>query len=175
MKKIYIFLLFIFTLTTANAKIITGEVSYTLNSARNEVMSQTPKPVSSEVLRANIYDTNNRENKTTLLQGKTEVKDRILAYFSDGSYGVMHKNNPTYVFYYNDGGILTHTEVKDSLKYPYKTYKYNTTGKLINMTLRVSENETFIFKPTGELIAHWINDKCYDENNNIIMTRNILK
>lgn len=175
MKKIYIFLLFIFTLTTANAKIITGEVSYTLNSARNEVMSQTPKPVSSEVLRANIYDTNNRENKTTLLQGKTEVKDRILAYFSDGSYGVMHKNNPTYVFYYNNEGILTHTEVKDSLKYPYKTYKYNTTGKLINMTLRVSENETFIFKPTGELIAHWINDKCYDENNNIIMTRNILK
>ena len=175
MKKIYIFLLFIFTLTTANARIITGEVSYTVNSARNDVLSQNPIPVSNELLRANIYDINNKENKTILLQGKTEVKDRILAYFSDGSYGVIHKNNPTNVFYYNNEGILTHTEIKDSLKYPYKTYKYDTTGKLINMTLRVSENETFIFKPTGELIAHWLDNKCYDENHTIIMTRNILK
>ena len=43
------------------------------------------------------------------------------------------------------------------------------------MTLRVSENETFIFSPLGKLIGHWVSANCYDENGNIIMKRKILK
>lgn len=176
MKKLFLLIIcFIFLAPCSDSKIITGEVEYNVNSAREEAFSEKPLTPNKYVLQSNITDRNNLENKTTLLKGITEIKDRTLAYFSDGSYGVMYKDNPTSVFYYNSNGILTHNEIKDSLTYPYKTYKYNTYGKLVNITLRISEDETFIFKPSGEMIAHWKKENCYDENNNIIMTRKILK
>ena len=43
------------------------------------------------------------------------------------------------------------------------------------MSMRVSENETFIFSPLGKLLGHWLNENCYDESKNVIMTRKIVK
>jgi hypothetical protein len=65
--------------------------------------------------------------------------------------------------------------VKDSLEYPFKTYKYSTDGKLVNTSLRVSEDEAFVFLKSGKLLAHWIGAYCYDEDDNAIMTRRIYK
>ena len=36
-------------------------------------------------------------------------------------------------------------------------------------------DETFIFSPFGELLGHWVGDNCYDENGNVVMTRQIMK
>lgn len=175
MKKFFaISLLFIFS-TGTNATVITGGVKYDINSAKTEILTTQPPLLHSQLLRNHIIDTNLYINKKVLLKGITELKDRTLAQFSDGSYGIIYKNNPTNVFYYNNKGYLTHTELKDSVEYPYKAYKYDTFGNLINISLRTSEYETFIFKPSGELIAHWYKEQCFDENNNIIMTRKILK
>ena len=80
-----------------------------------------------------------------------------------------------HVWYYNKGGELINAEVKTGTKYPYKTYKYSPEGELVNMTLRVSLNETFIFSPIGKLIGHWVGQNCYDESGRIIMTRKVLK
>ena len=176
MKKAVITVLLVFCIfLPAQSKIITGEVQYSVNNARSEVLNQTPAPFNRETIRANIYDYNKRENQTALLKGITDLKDRTLAQFSDGSYGVIYKQNLSEVFYYGSDGILTHNEKRESLNYPYKSYKYSTGGKLVNMSLRVSEDETFIFEPDGKLIAHWMGEYCYDENDNIIMKRKILK
>lgn len=176
MKKVFITLLVIFGfILPSNSKVITGEIQYSANTARDEVFTQKAVSFDRETIKANIYDYNKAENQIALLKGVTELKDRTLALFSDGSYGVIYKQNPLDVFYYNSDGILTHNEKKDSLNYPYKSYKYTTNGKPVNMSLRVSEDETFIFEPNGKLIAHWLGVCCYDEDNNIIMKRKILK
>ena len=175
MKKVIVVVFLIFFGLPATAKIITGEVQYNVNGARQEVMSTEIPAFDRTKIKANIYDYGRAENLGSLLKGVTELKDRTLAYFSDGSYGVTYNDNPLDVFYYGNDGILTHNEVRDSVKYPYKSYKYTTGGKLVNMSLRVSEDETFIFEPDGKLIAHWLGACCYDEENNVIMRRKILK
>jgi hypothetical protein len=176
MKKIFItiFGTIIFTVS-ADATVITGGVKYDINSAKDAVMTTQPPFLSSQLVKNNILDPNSNTNNSALLRGITELKDRTLAQFSDQSYGIIYKNNPTNVFYYNENGYLTHIELKDSVEYPYKAYKYNTFGNLINISLRTSEEETFIFNPSGKLIAHWVKSQCFDENNNVIMTRKIYK
>ena len=62
-------------------------------------------------------------------------------------------------------------EIRDGLKYPFKAYKYAPTRELINMSLRVSKGETFIYTPQGELIAHWVGMYGYDAKGNVILTR----
>lgn len=175
MRFIYILLFLLIIILPANAQIITGGIEYNTSSAREELLYSEKKAVPYELIKANIVDNNHNENVLTMLKGITELKDRTLAYFSDGSYGLIYRDNPDYVWYYSNNGKLTHSEVKTSQQYPYKTYKYTPQGDLVNMSLRVSKNETYIFTPTGKLIAHWLNENCYDENNKVIMTRKILE
>lgn len=152
-------------------EVLTGGVEYTADSAREELLHKEPvKPDGLTVL-VNIADENYKENKTLLLKGQAEIKDRVLAEFSDNSYAVMYHENPLYVWYYSPEGILTHIEIKDGTNYPYKSYKYDTEGNLVNMGLRVSKEETFIFDKSGKLIAHWLKDKGYDETGKVIMKR----
>lgn len=175
MKKVIVVVFLIFFGLPVSSKMITGEVQYSVNGAREEVISAQVPAFDKEVIRARVFDYNRAENLGSLLKGVTELRDRTLAYFSDGSYGVVYKENPLDVYYYGVDGILTHSEKRDSVEYPYKSYKYTTGGKLVNMSLRVSEDETFIFEPDGKLIAHWLGAQCYDENNNVIMSRKILR
>lgn len=152
-------------------EVLTGGVEYTTDIAREELLQKTPlKPDGLSVL-TNIADENYKENKTLLLKGQAEIKDRVLAEFSDNSYAVMYHENPLYVWYYSPEGVLTHIEIKDGTNYPYKSYKYDTEGNLVNMGLRVSKEETFIFDKSGKLIAHWLKDKGYDETGKVIMKR----
>ena len=152
-------------------EVLTGGVEYTTDIAREELLQKTPlKPDGLSVL-TNIADENYKENKTLLLKGHAEIKDRVLAQFSDSSYAVMYYDNPLYVWYYSPEGVLTHIEIKDGTNYPYKSYKYDTEGNLVNMGLRVSKEETFIFDKSGKLIAHWLKDKGYDETGKVIMKR----
>ena len=158
-----------------SAKMITGEVQYSVNGVREEVFETEPASFDREKIKQRLVDYNRAENINSLLKGVTELKDRTLAYFSDGSYGVVYKDKPLEVYYYGGDGFLTHNEIRDSVEYPYKSYKYTAGGRLVNVGMRVSEDETFIFDPKGELVAHWLGACCYDENNNVIMRRKILK
>lgn len=169
-----ILLIFCISLSV-NAEVITGGVEYNTNSARDELIQTQKLAIPKSLLKANLIDNNRNNNLAVLLKGVTELKDRTLAYFSDGSYGIIYKDNPQYVWYYNNDGTLTHSEIKSLLEYPYKTYKYSADGQLVNMSLRVSKEETYIFKPDGTLVAHWIGQYCYDESGNIVMSRKILE
>lgn len=170
-----IFLVSFIFMLPVNAELITGGIEYNTDSAREYLNNSKLITIPNNILKAHIIDINRDKNIAALLKGVTELNDRTLAYFSDGSYGIIYKDEPKYVWYYDKNGNLTHHEVKSSLEYPYRTYKYNSQGKLVNMSLRVSKDETFIFDTSQKLIAHWIGKYCYDENKNIIMTRKILE
>ena len=175
MKKL-LYLLTIFILCSAvNAATITGGIEYSTTDARLEL--QNNRPMSADfILYGNNYTDNYRdENISALLKGITNLKDRTLAKFSDNTYGVIYNNDPKHVWYYNNDGILIYAEEKASLTYPYRTYKYTPDGELVNMTMRVSGSETYIFDTVGNLLGHWVGKKCFDENGNIVMTREILK
>lgn len=171
MKKIFIVLVIIFGLPVFGTT-LTGGVKYNVEDARIEL--QNNKPSSSFLLTAENFDPDYERNKSYLLKGETKLKDRVIGRFSDGTYGVNYYNDPKHVWYYDKDGYLINAEVKTSLNYPYSAYKYDVDGQLVNMSLRVSEKESYIFSPLGQLLGHWIDKKCYDENGNIVMTREVM-
>lgn len=166
--------LFIFCLT-ANAEILQGGVTYDVNSARKDLMDSVSYTLGSDEINGFYTDADYEQNYNCILKGVTDLKDKTLAYFSDGTYAVLKKENPYKVYYYNAGGDLMYIEKKMSLDYPYKSYKYNTSGKLVNMSLRVSQGETYIYSKDGKLLAHWLKSNAYDEQGNIIMKRKYLE
>lgn len=171
MKKYLLIATLLFFGLTANAEVIQGGVSYDVNSARSELMDGISYTIDSQYVNGFFYDGEHEQNVNYILQGVTELKDRTLAYFSDNTYAVYKHNDPYHVYYYDGSGVLNYVEEKDGLNYPYKTYKYNTSKKLVNMSMRVSKSETFIYSKDGKLLAHWVKDKAYDEQGNVIMKR----
>lgn len=164
MRRFILIFIFIFLCIPVNAQIITGEVEYNTEATEN---------LSYDDLRNRFYDGNNTENLNYLFQGITELKDRKLAKFSDGSYAVHYYDNPFYSFYYSQNGKLISYTYKTSQSYPCKFKKFKPDGSVINTGVRVSEKESFIYSSEGKLLAHWLGNKCFDKNNNLIMTREI--
>ena len=171
MKK-FILIIFIMVALGAQADmVLQGEVKYNVETARDELTSVTVPSPNIQQIRDNYFDKNFKENAIYLLKGKAKLKDRELAFFSDNSYGVIYDKNKKEVFYYFSDGRLMFIELRDGLNYPFRSYKYDLQGNLVNMGLRVSKEETFIYTPDGELIAHWIKNTGYDTKGNIIMIR----
>lgn len=170
-KKIILILCILLTLPACAETILTGRIDYNVDSARQELLQNCTKKLSPHLISKNMIDKNNHKNLEYLLTGNVELKDRTLAFFSDSTYAVMYENDKYHVWYYTNSGDLIYAEEKNQLDYPYKSYKYDTSGKLINMGLRVSKAETFIYTPKGKLIAHWKGQYAYDENGKVIMTR----
>lgn len=175
MRKYIILILFIFTLnfSLSFAAPLTGGVEYNVEDARLELQNNRPRGIDYWLMQDNFTDTNYNENRKMLLNGNVALTDRTLAQFSDGSYGVVYKKDLRHVWYYNQDGTLLYAEERVSLEYPYRAYKYTPEAELVNMSLRVSDSETFIFDKLGRLIGHWIGSKCYDESGNVTMTRQI--
>ncbi len=172
MLKKFLLTIAIFIVIPVQAEtLLTGGIDYNVQSAREELMQNPAKALNPYLVAQNITDNNYQENSRYFLQGNVELKDRTLAFFSDSTYAVMYNNDRYHVWYYSNNGKLIYTEEKDSLDYPYKSYKYTISGRLVNMGLRVSKEETFIYTPDGKLIAHWLKDKAYNEQGKIIMTR----
>lgn len=174
MKRfILIFFALIFSIS-ANSQIITGEVEYNTDAAKVETFSKPIEKIRFDKIYSHFFDSNNIENLNYLYKGITELKDRKLAKFSDGSYGIQYYDDPMFSWYYSQNGKLINFTQKDSSNYPHRITKYKPDGSISNTGYRVSENESFIFTPNGKLLAHWLGTNCYDENNNIIMTRKVM-
>jgi len=169
MKRFLILFLSLLIPVFVQAQTITGGVEYNTETALNELLNSSRQAIQFSDIRQNITDKYAAENLH--MTGNAVLKDRTVAKFSDGTYGIIYKKDPLHVWYYGTDGVLTHAEVKSSGQYPYKTYKYTPAGKLVNMSLRVSKDETFIYSPSGKLLAHWLGKNCYDADGKIIMTR----
>ncbi|MBP3821082.1 hypothetical protein J6G99_05505 [bacterium] len=175
MKKYILIICLLIVSCGVNAEVLTGGIKYTAQDAKLELQNNRPSGIDYILANNNYVDKNRRQNLDALLNGVTKLNDRTLAIFSDKSYGVNYNKDPLHVWYYAYDGNLIYSEEKSSLNYPYRTYKYTPDGDLINMSMRVSEGEAFIFSPQGELLGHWIGKNCYDKNGKVIMTRKILK
>ena len=167
MKRFIFLLLFCICLLPASAEFITGEVEY---NAENNSGVQADVPIKTKLYNRYI-DSDFNENSAYLYKGITELKDRKLAKFSDGSYGVLYYDDPMYTWYYNGNGRLINFSRKDSQDYPCSVIKYKPDGTIVNTGYRVSENESFIYSADGKMIAHWLGENCYDSKNNLIMKR----
>lgn len=170
MKRIVLIILLIFLSLPSNAKIITGEVEYNAELAEEKVFENPLQPISFEVIKNKLTDSNAEENLNAISLGIQELKDRRVVGFSDGSYGVAYYDDPLFSWFYKSGRLINFTK-KTSETYPSKITKYKPDGSIANAGYKVSENESFIFSPEGKLIAHWKGKVCFDSNNNIIMTR----
>ena len=148
-----------------------GSAEYNVNSAREQVADGVAYKINKNIFQSKLYDYDNKTNLQNIINGNLELKDRTLAFFSDSTYGILYKDEPYSVYYYDADGFLIYVDQKSSLNYPYNFYKYDTTGTLINMGVRVSKAETYIYSPDEKLIAHWVGNNAYDEKNNIIMKR----
>ena len=168
MKRFILTILFLALCFPVSAQIITGEVEYNSNYQPEEKLTY-------EDLKNRFFDHNNSENLNYLLQGITELKDRKLGKFSDGSYAVQYYDNPLYSWYYSENGRLISYTYKTSRNYPCKFKKYKPDGTIINTGFRPSENESFIYSSDGKLLAHWLGNNCFDKNNNLIMTRKVME
>lgn len=173
MKKFFILIILLSFLPSYGAVLNAG-IEYSIEDVRKELYD-SPKVLDANLVKTHFIDKNNFENLSSLLKGQTELKDRSLAIFSDSSYGINYKDNPLYIWYYSCEGLLMNIEIKTNLDYPYKTYKYSLNGKLVNMSVHTNPEESFVFSPQKKLLAHWKGANCFDENNNLIMTRKILK
>jgi len=174
MKNFWIIIL-CFCVLPVNGAVLTGGVEYSVDDAKIELQNNKPSSIDFILTNNNFVDSDREKNLFALYKGITKLNDRTLALFSDDSYGVIYNDDKKHVWYYKNDGTLMYAEEKASLEYPYRTYKYTPEGELVNMTMRVSEKETFIFDKLGNLLGHWIGENCYDENGNITMTRKILK
>lgn len=176
MIKCFIIILsfFVFSLPVF-PMVISGGVDMTDYKVRDNVFQSPIIQPDYNLLNSHIFDINNSQNKMNLLKGYTNLKDRTLAYFSDGTYGVIYCDNPMYVWYYENNGVLIYFDIKSSLDLPCNTYKYSVGGKLLNISSRISKTESYVFDIRGKQIAHWIGEKCYDEHGNVIMVRKFVE
>ena len=153
------------------AKTLKGEVKYTVKQAREEAFSNVEYTLPQSIIKANLTDPNYKENKKAIKLGTTELKDRSIGYFSDGSYAIIYKNNKYIVYYYKENGELDSIEKRESLIAPTKSFDYNVEGKLESITLILSPTDVYIFNLKGELERHWVGDKCYDKNGKVTVIR----
>lgn len=161
MKKFLLILIIIFSILPIDAKIITGEVEFNDNNTRKSIYEH-------------YIDKDNSYNVSNILAGNVNLSDRRLVSFSDGSYGIHYYNDPMYSWYYSNNGRLISFTKKDSLTYPSNYVKYKPDGTVLNKGYRVSEKESYVYSSNGKLLAHWINDKCFDEYGNLVMVRKTL-
>ena len=168
MKK-FLTIFFLLIILPVNAKIISGEVEYNDKLTNKNIASHNHYAFNT--ISKYLVDTNNNKNIYFLNQGITELKDKKLVKFSDGTYGIKYYDDPLYSWYYSYNGRLISFTRNNTTSFPAKVTKYRPDGSIINIGYRVSEKESFIYSENGELLAHWLDNNCYDKNNKLIMTR----
>ena len=152
----------------AGAKTLKGGVKYTVKQAREEAFANVEYSLPQSIIKANLTDPNYKENKKAIKLGVTELPDRSIGYFSDGSYVIIYKNNLYYEYNYFPNGKLEGIGKRNSLTYPVVSYFYTPKNELTELMLYVNEFQAFQFKANGQLLYHWINNKCYDKNGKFI-------
>jgi len=172
MKKLLCLLFYVFLILPVSAVTLEGSVTYTVEQAREEAFKDVEWEIPKKMIIRHIKDDNYSFYKSLVGGPHSNVwRDRYATYFSDGSYAHRFFDNMDYAFYYNKRGFLTSIEKGLSSSYPNKTYKYNLKGKLVSVSLSVSGDESFVFRPSGELMGHWKGKICYDKDGNVICKR----
>ena len=175
-----ILVMFIFSMPV-NALTLKATVEYTVDSARVVAFQDTNITIPTNEFSGYMSDIFYYSNIEALKAGKLSAGigfNRRLVPFYLGKklayYGVQTEDQPNKKFYYDLKGHLIKYEIStNNGAYPYKSICYDTNGKLLNIHLIVSANESFIFDENKNLIGHWLNNQCYDEKGNVTVTRHL--
>ena len=170
MKKfVFGFLCFCFWVLPVYSFTLKGGVTFTVESARKEAFADVEYSLPKNIIDANRIDPNFEDNKVLIKNGVKETGDRFITYYSDNSYSIVYKKNLYFEFYYKENGKIDSIGKRTGLICPAKSYKYNANGKLDSVTLNLSIKEAYIFSVDGQLYAHWIGNKAYNEKGRVIL------
>ena len=158
-------------ITTTNAKTLKAGIIYSVNEARIEAFTDIPTKIDIQKYSSHFVDPNYAKNMKAINKNKLNFKDRYINFFSSNRYCVTYKNKKI-GYYYDSNGQLSAIEIDINNGYPIKSVEYNLKGEIESVRLTLSPNEGYVFDLNRNLIAHWIGDNGYDENGQLIMTRN---
>lgn len=181
LKKSLLVLVAIFMLAMpANATTLKAGIEYTVDSARVVAFQDTditiPTSEFSGVLSDIFYYSNIEAIKAGRNTAGIGFTRKLVPFYDKNNklsfYGVQTEDQPNKKLYYSPTGKLLKYEI-NTFKgvYPYKTIAYDTKGHLLNINLVVSDNEAFIFNKDKKLIAHWLDNKCYNEKGEVDLTK----
>jgi len=171
MKKYFFIFNMVLALFIGVGYTLNAGVSYNLNTARQISFSNIQYKIDVSKYRNYFYDKNKEQNLKAKLRKKNKLKNRYLTFFSDGTYGVIYKNNTSTGYYYNSNGKLKYIEISYSSSFPKKFVKYDNKGNIDSVSLWISSKEQFVFSKDKVLQAHWINENKYNENGELIDIR----
>lgn len=179
-KNIFIMFLTLFTVLAfcmpATCLTLNGSIEYTVESARAEAFKNVEKtiPVSnfSEYVTDIFYF-----SSMDFINGKISesVGRKIVPFYAKNKkllfYGVQYKDSPQKFYYSPEGRLLKYELNTFNGTYPYKTAAYDTKGRLLNINLIISKNESYIFDKNKKFIGHWLGNKFYNSNGKEDITR----
>jgi hypothetical protein len=176
-KKLLSVVLLIFMALPAPALTLEGNAQYNVESAREETFNNIKYKLKNNDFQDFLSDPNHLNNYKSLRNGKTRAGDRVLALFSDGTYGVRYLKDPYHNYYYEENGVLFKIDVLDKPfgVYPHKSIAYDRRGVFMNATFVISKDEQYLYDTNKKLIGHWIESACYDESGKVLMLRKISK
>lgn len=115
-------------------------------------------PASAEVLEGGVIYENGKTTTPFYFKGKLN------------SYGIQYDNDPYHAYYYDLNGNLIQKDVKDKPRYtyPHNTISYDAQGNVISRSRNVAPKDQYVYNPDGSFKAHWVGNKCYDANGNLM-------
>ncbi len=170
-KKFLLIFLFCFFSIPAIALTLKGNVSYSIEQAKTEAFKGVAVHIDLSNYSDYFVDKNYVKNIRNIKKGKYKTRKYLITSFSNGNYGILYKKNRIRQYYYNSNGELIYIDFNTSNSFPRKSVKYNIEGKLISSSLDISTKESYVFDSHKKLIAHWIGKNCYNEQGELIMTR----
>lgn len=160
----------------ANCLTLNGSIEYTVESARAEAFKDVEKtiPVSdfSKYVTDIFYF-----SSIDFINGKISesVGRKIVPFYAKNKkllfYGVQYNGSPQKFYYSPEGRLLKYEVNTFKGTYPYKTAAYDTKGRLLNINLIISQNESYIFDRNEKSIGHWLGNKFYNSNGKEDITR----
>lgn len=117
-------------------------------------------PASAQTLEAGVTYENGKTTTPFYFHGKLN------------SYGVQYDDDPFHAYYYDLKGNLIQKDVKDKPRntFPHKTISYDAYGNIISISENVAPKEQYVYDADGSFKAHWIGNKCYDKNGNLLQS-----
>lgn len=177
-KTLLTILTFLFICMPVNAYTLKGSVEYTVDKARIVAFDNTPLRISKYDFKHYLQDPFFYSN-TGFIKGSISesVAGKVVPFYENNKlsfYGVQYNSDKSKKYYYSPSGKLLKYEINTFKgEYPYKTLAYDTQGKLLNINLVVSSQESFLFDSKKNLIGHWLNNQFYNSKGEKDITRRL--
>ena len=171
MVKYFFIIIFVLVFLYTSGFTLQGGINYTVQSARVESFDNITSQINIAKYKKFFQDKNYNNNLILMNKGIRYYKDRYITSYSDGEYTICYKSNKKNSYHYNINGKLIGISINQGKGFPSKRITYDSNGNFDSVTLDVSRTEQFIFDKNKKLVAHWIGKNCYNEQGELIMTR----